>query len=115
MEPVENSESVKELIELKFCAEQEYSTLIETFNKVIKTKPHNVIDDLDIYSLRASYINNIETYGNNFLENQKTLITQIDSLLMQKCHHNWINDVIEESGGDRNICYCSKCYVYAKK
>ena len=71
----------------------------------------NTSADLDIYGLVTMYTNNIEMYGNIFLEKQTELLGHIDTLLLKKCTHNWINDVIDGPFSSRDICYCSKCYI----
>ena len=36
----------------------------------------------------------------------------INSVLMKNCNHNWIDDVIETAFSEKNICYCSNCFIY---
>jgi len=106
-----NANNLEELINLKFAVERQFSILFETFEKAKEYRLVNTSADLDIYALFAVYDNNIETIGQLFLEKQTELLRSIDEILMRKCDHNWIHDVIDEPlDRSRNICYCGKCY-----
>jgi hypothetical protein len=105
-----SADNLEALVDLKFAVERQFSIMLETFKK---TKDHRLVNrtaDLDIYAAFALFNNNIEMYGQIFLEKQTELIGSIDAVLMKKCDHNWIHDVIDEPLTSRNICYCGKCY-----
>ena len=106
-----NKTNLEELINLKFAVERQFSILFETFKT---SKDHHLVNtsaDLDIYAAFALYNNNIEMSGQIFLEKQTELIRNIDEILLKKCDHNWIHDVIDEPlERSRDICYCGKCY-----
>ena len=108
---VTSEQNVETLINLKFNVERQFSALHETFEKAKEIRLVNTNADLDIYGLVTMYTNNIEIYGNTFLEKQTELLKHIDTLLLKKCPHNWIDDVIDGPFSSRDICYCSKCYV----
>ena len=106
-----SAHNLEELINLKFAVERQFSILFETFKKAKEHRLVNTSADLDIYAIFAVNNNNIETNGELFLEKQTELIKSIDAILLKKCDHNWIHDVIDEPlERSRNICYCGKCY-----
>ena len=108
--------NIERLIQLKFSIEREYNSLKDLFTSMENINWVEMSNDLDIYSNLALYRNTIETTGRQFLEGQRKLINDIDEILMKKCEHNWIEDVIDEPlDRSRDICYCSKCYIYTKK
>ena len=104
--------NVKTLIDLKFAIERQISVLEETFSAAKKIQLVNTSADLDIYGLVALYTNNIKMNGTLFLEEQTELLKHINRLLLEKCEHNWINDVIDLPFSERHLCYCSNCYIY---
>ena len=111
-----NTQNVEKLIQLKFVVEREYNSLTDIFTNMENINWIHMSNDLDIYATLALYKNNMEITGRLFLELQKKLINDIDETLMKKCEHNWIEDVIDEPlDRSRDICYCSKCYIYTKK
>jgi hypothetical protein len=107
-----SKENVKTLIDLKFAIERQISILEETFSAAKKIQLVNTSADLDIYGLVTLYSNNIKMNGTLFLEEQTELLKHINRLLLEKCEHNWINDVIDLPFSERQICYCSNCYIY---
>lgn len=111
-----NNPNIEKLIQLKFSIEREYNSLTDLFTNMESINWINMSSDLEIYAKLAFYRNTIETTGRQFLEGQKKLINDIDEILMKKCEHDWIEDVIDEPlERSRDICYCSKCYIYTKK
>ena len=58
---------------------------------------------------------NIKMFGQEYLNQQITLLKEVDKFLNENCNHNWIYDTIDEHLYSRNICYCSKCYLYKFK
>ena len=107
-----SKENVKTLIDLKFAIERQISILEETFSAAKKIQLVNTSADLYIYGLVTLYSNNIKMNGTLFLEEQTELLKHINRLLLEKCEHNWINDVIDLPFSERQICYCSNCYIY---
>ena len=113
---IENIQNIEKLIQLKFIVEREYNSLEDLFTSIAGTDLVHMTKDLDIYAKLLLYRNNMEIIGRQFLDLQKNLLNDIDELLMRKCEHNWIEDVIDEPlDRSRDICYCSKCYIYTKK
>jgi hypothetical protein len=104
--------NIETLIDLKFATERQISILEETFSAAKKIQLVNTSADLDIYGLVALYRNNIRMNGTIFFEEQTELLKHINRLLLEKCEHNWINDVIDLPFSERHICYCSKCHIY---
>ena len=112
----ENSPNIVKLIQLKFSIECEYNSLNNLFTNVESINWVNMSSDIEIYAKLSLYKNTIETTGHKFLEEQRKLLDDINEILMKKCEHNWIEDVIDKSlERSRDICYCSKCYIYTKK
>ena len=112
----ETDANLESLINFKFSVEREYEALTEVLKKLEGMNWKNMVtSDLEMYSKLSLYRTSMEPLGSQFLEKQKTLIGDINEILMKKCRHNWINDVIDEPFSSRNICYCSKCYMYTKK
>tara|TARA_A100001015_G_scaffold212085_1_gene237817 strand:- start:1823 stop:2074 length:252 start_codon:yes stop_codon:yes gene_type:complete len=81
-----NIENINKLIDQKF--------LLETQKNEIKIHKKN-----NIY--REDYINNITN-----------LINIINEILIDNCEHIWITDYIDGPFSSREICYCSKCFIY---
>ena len=112
----ESNTNIEKLIQLKFSVEREYNSLNNLFTNIENINWVNMSTDLDIYAKLSLYRLSIETTGRQFLEIQQKLINDIDEILMKKCEHNWIEDIIDEPlERSRDICYCSKCYIYTKK
>ena len=105
---------IEALINLKFNIEREINTLDETFKKMNeKTREYNT-SDIDTYNILSKYQKNIDNNGKVFMEKQLLLLKEIDNLLLNKCQHNWIDDVIDGVFSSRDYCYCSKCFVQKK-
>ena len=103
--------NIESLIKLKFLVEKQFNTLYDAVKEAKKIKLYNISDDLDIYAIYTMYNNNIEMSGDEFLRKQTELLKSIDALLMKKCLHNWVDDVIDTAFSSYNICYCSNCFV----
>ena len=99
------------LINLKFLVEKQFNTLYEAVKEAKKIKLHSVSDNLDIYAIFSIYNNNIEITGDEFLTKQTELLKSIDALLMRKCEHAWVDDVVDTAFSSYNISYCSNCFV----
>ena len=105
---------VEALINLKFNIEREINTLDESFKKMNKKTLEYNTNDLDTYNILNKYQKNIDNNGKVFMEKQLLLLKEIDNLLLNKCQHNWIDDVIDGVFSSRDYCYCSKCFVQKK-
>ena len=106
-----NTKNIEVLIDLKFAIEREFSVLDDTFKKTKERRYKTMEEDIDINKIFRLYENNIEKYGNIFLKKQTELLQQVDDILLQKCKHIWIDDVIDGPFSSRNICYCNKCFI----
>jgi len=106
----DSSENLEALIDLKFSLERQVSVMTETFKKAKDYRFLNLSSDRDIQSLFTVHNNNIKMSGQAFLDKQTTLVKEIDTILLNKCDHEWIHDVVDEPLTSRNICYCKKCY-----
>jgi len=111
-EKMDTSDSLSHMIQLKFSIEREHSTLYNTFGELKKLSLLPGNKDIELYRIVKLYSQNIERLGNEFLEKQKELLGEIDKILMKKCNHNWIEDIIDEPFRSRDICYCSNCFIY---
>ena len=113
----ENPPSVEKLVNFKFCIEREYNSLNDLLKNLESKNWIDIVNhDIEIYAKVAQYKNTIKTTGYQFLEGQRKLLDDIDETLIKKCEHNWIEDTIDEPlERSKNICYCSKCYIYTKK
>ena len=97
-----------ELTDLKFQIEKDYHFINNAYSK-LKDKSITNEEIGEIYEL---YKFDLITQGNKFLQHKKTALTNINSVLMNKCSHNWIDDVVETAFSEKNICYCNKCFIY---
>jgi hypothetical protein len=99
---------IEQLSELKFKIEKDYHFINNAYSKVKqKSINNNEIDQIfELYNL------DLITQGKKFLQHKKTLLTNINIILMKNCNHNWIDDVVETQFSERNICYCNKCFIY---
>ena len=97
-----------ELTNLKFKIEKDYHFINKAYSK-FKDKSINNDEIDEIFEL---YKFDLVTQGKKILHHKKTLLTNINSVLMKNCNHNWIDDVIETAFSEKNICYCSNCFIY---
>ena len=104
-------QNMQTLVNLKFIVEKEINSLSESFKNNKSRHLRNVSDDLDIHAVFCLYQKNIEISGEIYLEKQTELIRQIDDILLRKCEHSWVDDVIDGVFNSRDICYCSKCFI----
>ena len=106
------SAELYELSTLKFRIENEYHYMEKSGAKL----PDDYIvpdsTDLEISAILKLYKENLQTTGNEFLQTHKDILTKINDILMKRCEHNWINDVVETPFSERNICYCNNCFMY---
>ena len=64
------------------------------------------------------YTSVLEPYANGiYLKYSKREKTRSKhEILYEKCNHEWVKDIIEESlEREREICYCKHCFYYKKK
>tara|TARA_Y100000389_G_C17458092_1_gene519577 strand:- start:2461 stop:2838 length:378 start_codon:yes stop_codon:yes gene_type:complete len=105
---------VETLIELKFNVEREISIMRETFEKLKEKRKYYNGNELDVYTVFRDYRNNVDNIGEVFYEKQTVLLSKIDNLLLNKCQHKWIDDVIDGPFSSQNYCYCCKCFLRKK-
>lgn len=109
-------DKLNKLIELKFTIEKEISAAEILFKKISEINLLDITQDLDIVSKLTIYKYNINHISSSFLEIQKSMLITIENLLNKHCEHDWIYDIIDEPlERSRQICYCSKCFIYKKK
>ena len=80
-----------ELTVLKFQIEKDYHFINNAYSK-LKDKSINTDQIEEILEL---YKIDLVTQGTKILQHKKTLLTNINSVLLRNCNHNWIDDVIE--------------------
>jgi len=96
-----NNDNIKNLITLKLLLENDILLLHKSNKKVEEIKLINKSDDLDIYTIFAIYNNNIEIIGDELLVKQIELLEIINSVLIRKCIHTWVEDTD----------YCLSCFI----
>ena len=106
-----HAQNILALVDLKFILENEIAIHEENLKNSKNNLLRNVSSDLDIYAVFRLYENNIKIYSKTYFKKQEELLKQINEILLQKCEHNWIEDVIDGIFSNRNICYCSKCFI----
>ena len=58
---------------------------------------------------------NLKTFINGYsIEVTPSAVSKIDNLLLNKCQHKWIDDVIDGPFSSQNYCYCCKCFLRKK-
>jgi len=107
----DDTNNLDAIINLKFTVEREINTLYETFEKVKTLNRETRSNDLDIRTIFTVYQNNVDTQGELFLQKQQELLKSIDALLLKKCKHKWVDDIIDGPFSSRNYCYCSNCFI----
>ena len=115
MSETKNEIEINMLVTLKFMIESGYNAKDKTITNVKDFMTSNNIKFSDINRLLDIYVSNKVVNESEFIEIQNSLHKQIDTVLMNLCHHHWIEDVIDESIHSRDICYCNKCFIYTKK
>ncbi len=106
----EDTKEIEILIDLKFSVEKELNTLFANFERQRERKIDNN-SNLDISLIVQMYNDNISKTGELFIVHQSELLERINALLLKKCNHIWIDDVIDGIFSSRNYCYCSKCFL----
>ena len=107
----DDSDTLELLIDLKFSVEKELNTLSATFENQKSRQRRDISNNQDISIILQMYNDNIAKAGTVFLIHQNSLLEQINALLLKKCNHTWIDDVIDGPFSSRNYCYCSKCFL----
>ena len=93
---------------LKEIIEREISILNDYENIVLNVKKN----EIDFYNLIQKYIKENDKINKNKLDYNKNMLKNIDNLIIKKCQHEWINDLIDiDPDRSKSIRYCSKCYL----
>jgi hypothetical protein len=103
---------LNDLINLKFLIEKECHLISNELIKHDQDYFSNTCQDLEISKVFEKYKNNMQTKGNEFIQTNKDILKIIYEILMKRCEHNWIDDVVETIFSEKNICYCNKCFIY---
>lgn len=109
---MEKQMNLDSIIQFKFDIEKEIEALSSNFTKLENNR--QIITNENRIFLKQ-YNTNINILGKEYLKQQNKLLEEIDKFLDENCEHVWINDAIDEPLYSRNICYCSKCYLYKFK
>ena len=103
---------------LKEIIERENSILNDYENHVLNLKTNEINDinrnkvEIDFYNLIQRYINETNKINKNKLDYNKNILKKIDNLIIKKCKHLWIDDLIDiDPDRSKSIRYCSKCYL----
>jgi hypothetical protein len=100
---------------LKEIIERENSILNDYENHVLNLTTNNINRnkvEIDFYNLIQKYINETDKINKNKLDYNKNMLKKIDNLIIKKCQHVWINDLIDiDPDRSKSIKYCSKCYL----
>ena len=107
----ENTNDTELLIDLKFDIEKELNTLFVTFENQKNRQLQDISNNSEISIILQIYNDNITKAGTVFIVHQNALLEQINALLLKKCKHSWIDDIIDGPFSSRNYCYCSKCFL----
>lgn len=108
---MEEQLNLDNIIQLKFDIEKEIETLTNNFEKL---QTHTQITTNHKIFLKQ-YNANKKMFGEEYIKQQNILLKEINKFLEENCDHSWIYDTIDEPLYSRNICYCSKCYLYKFK
>lgn len=130
----DNNNNLNEIITLKFNIEKEIEILSDNFiknkelfknldnilgnnldNNLGNNLGNNLDNNLDNNIFFKQYSMNINMFGQEYLKQQNILLDNINKFLEKNCQHCWIYDTVDEPLQSRNICYCSKCYLYKFK
>lgn len=105
------SENIEALIDLKFIVEKEWNILNDAFNKIkdINLEPNS--EFIEISKPFSIYQTSVVQYGEPFKNKLMELIVHINAILLDKCVHNWIDDVLDGIFSSKDYCYCSKCFI----
>ena len=88
---------------------------IEKIKESIKNLNNNYFENNYNESL-LQYLNMFEEYDETYLIDKLVILKKyIRDKIINKCDHNWINDVIDiDPDRSQQICYCVKCEVTKK-
>lgn len=111
-----NYQIIDELVSLKFMVNKKMQLCEELINSIKLIKGPLLSNDLDLISFIVKYKEKSMLTGSILSEEQNSLYMKIDEILYEKCNHEWVKDIIEESlEREREICYCKHCFYYKKK
>ena len=100
---------------LKEIIEKENSILNDYENVVLNLTTNNINKnkvEIDFYNLIQKYISETNKINKNKLDYNKNMLKKINNLIIKKCEHTWINDLIDiDPDRSKSIKYCSKCYL----
>lgn len=106
--------NIENILYLKFSIEKEIESISSNIDRLnccnYQSQP---LDNLDL-KIYTQLNTNIRMFGKEYLREQKTLLAEINKILENNCEHNWINDTVDEPLSSKEICYCSKCFLYKK-
>ena len=94
--------TLKEIIEREISILNDYENIVLNVTK----------NEIDFYNLIQKYINETDKINKNKLDYNKNMLKKIDNLIIKKCQHVWIDDLIDiDPDRSKSIRYCSKCYL----
>ena len=94
--------TLKEIIEREISILNDYENIVLNVTK----------NEIDFYNLIKKYINETDKINKNKLDYNKNMLKKIDNLIIKKCQHVWIDDLIDiDPDRSKSIRYCSKCYL----
>jgi len=102
------------LIQLKFNVEKEISILDSTIKDVaILDNSLDVVDrhSTDVSNLVNQYLMETSIFRKQYQNKSWAILLQINTLLNVICKHDWVEDTVEDRSGERDICYCRKCFM----
>ena len=102
------------LIQLKFNVEKEISILDSTIKDVASLDNSlDVVDrhSTDVSNLVNQYLMETSIFRKQHQNKSLSILLQINTLLNVICKHDWVEDTVEDRSGERDICYCRKCFM----
>jgi len=102
------------LIQLKFNVEKEISILDSTIKDVASLDNSlDVVDrhSTDVSNLVNQYLMETSIFRKQYQNKSWAILLQINTLLNVICKHDWVEDTVEDRSGERDICYCRKCFM----
>lgn len=106
--------NIENILYLKFSIEKEIESITSNINRLNSINYQSQPLDNFETKIYTQLNTNIRMFGKEYLREQKTLLAEINKILEKNCQHDWINDVVDEPLSSREICYCSKCFLYRK-
>ena len=94
--------TLKEIIEREISVLNDYENCFKCYK----------INEIEYYNLIHKYINETDRINKNKLDYNKNMLKKINNLIIKKCKHEWIDDLIDiDPDRSKSIRYCSKCYL----